>query len=138
MAEEKKKATGYDKYVDWKLFAIPLTLITIIMFIPTPKSMLDVGVEYSMGPKYIKNYFANELFDTSANELSQWQVQLVRMMEAGVSKSSFSHEGLMKRSAKWCKSNKIPTTAEHLKQVRDFAGEIPRKNLRNLWKRAMA
>jgi anion transporter len=132
MAEEKKKATGYDKYVDWKLFAIPLTLITIIMFIPTPKSMLDVGVEYSMGPKYIMNHFAKELFDKPANELSQWQIQLVRMMEAGARKASFSHEGLMKRSAKWCKSNKIPTTAEHLKQVRDFAGEIAPEKFKKL------
>jgi len=125
MAEEKKKATGYDKYVDWKLFAIPLILVTILMFIPTPKSMLDVGVEYSMGSKYVMNHFATELFGKRTNNLSQWQVQLVRMMEAGVSKSSFSHKGLMKRSAKWCKSNKIPTTPAHMKKVKDFAGEIP-------------
>ena len=132
MAEEKKKATGYDKYVDWKLFAIPLILVTILMFIPTPKSMLDVGVEYSMGSKYVMNHFATELFGKRTNDLSQWQVQLVRMMEAGVSKSSFSHQGLMKRSAKWCKSNKIPTTPAHIKQVKDFAGEIAPEKFKKL------
>jgi len=132
MAEEKKKATGYDKYVDWKLFAIPLTLVTILMFIPTPKSMIDVGVEYSMGPKYMMNHFAKELFDKPANELSQWQIQLVRMMEAGARKASFSHKGLMKRSPKWCKDNNIPTTAQHLKQVRDFAGEMHPEKFKKL------
>jgi len=132
MAEEKKKATGYDKYVNWKLFAIPLILVTILMLIPTPKGMIDVGVEYSMGPKYVMNYFATGLFGKQTNDLSQWQVQLVRMMEAGVRKASFSQAGLMKRSAKWCKSNKIPTTPTHLKQVRNFAGEIAPKKFKKL------
>ena len=132
MAEEKKKATGYDKYVNWKLFAIPLILVTILMLIPTPKGMIDVGVEYSMGPKYVMNYFATGLFDKQTNDLPQWQVQLVRMMEAGVRKASFSQAGLMKRSAKWCKSNNIPTTPTHLKQVRNFAGEIPPEKFKKL------
>ncbi len=132
MAEEKKKVTGYDKYVDWKIFSIILGVIFVVMILPTPKSMLDVGVEYSMGPKYIKNHFAEDLFDKSANELSQWQIQMVRMMEAGVRKASFSQEGLLKRSAKWCKSNKIPTTPQHLKQVRDFAGEVPPEKFKKL------
>jgi len=132
MAEEKKKATGYDKYVNWKLFAIPLILVTILMLIPTPKGMIDVGVEYSMGPKYVMNYFATGLFGKQTNDLAQWQVQLVRMMEAGVRKASFSQAGLMKRSAKWCKSNKIPTTPTHLKQVRNFAGEIAPKKFKKL------
>ncbi|MDY6792580.1 MAG: DASS family sodium-coupled anion symporter [Thermodesulfobacteriota bacterium] len=132
MAEEKKKATGYDKYVNWKLFAIPLILVTILMLIPTPKGMIDVGVEYSMGPKYVMNYFATGLFGKQTNDLSQWQVQLVRMMEAGVRKASFSQAGLMKRSAKWCKSNKIPTTPTHLKQAKDFAGGIPLEKFKKL------
>jgi solute carrier family 13 (sodium-dependent dicarboxylate transporter), member 2/3/5 len=132
MAEGKKKATGYDKYVNWKLFAIPLILVTILMLIPTPKGMMDVGVEYSMGSKYVMNYFATGLFGKETNNLAQWQVQLVRMMEAGVRKSSFSQKGFMKRSAKWCKSNNIPTTPTHLKQVKNFAGEIPPEKFKKL------
>ena len=132
MAEEKKKATGYDKYVDWKLFAIPLTLVTILMFIPTPKSMLDVGVEYSMGSKYAMNYFAKELFGMPADDLSQWQVQMVRMMEAGMRKSSFSQEGFLSRNSKWCKANKVPTTPAHLKQAKDFGGEISPEKFKKL------
>ena len=132
MAEEKKKATGYDKYVNWKLFAIPLALVTLLMLMPTPKGMLDVGVEYSMGPKYVMNYFATDLFGKQTNDLNQWQAQLVRMMEAGVRKASFSHAGLMKRSAKWCKGNNIPTTPAHLKQVKHFAGNIPPEKFKKL------
>ena len=132
MAEEKKKATGYDKYVNWKLFAIPLTLVFIVMVLPTHHTMLDVGVEYGLGPKYVKNYFAQELFGIPADELSQWQVQMVRMMEASIRKSAFSHKGFMKRNAKWCKSEKIPSSSAHLKQIMDFAQTIPPDKFKKL------
>ena len=132
MAEEKKKATGYDKYVNWKMFAIPLTLVTILMFIPTPKSMLDVGVEYSMGTEYVMNHFATELFGKPTNDLSQWQIQMVRIMEVSLRKAAFSHKGFMKRNEKWCKDNKIPTTPAHLKQVQDFAGEMSPEKYKKL------
>ncbi|MEJ2170996.1 MAG: hypothetical protein P8X90_36360, partial [Desulfobacterales bacterium] len=56
----KKAATGYDKYINWKLFIIPLGLLIVLAAIPTPKSMLDVGVEYSLGDKYVKEFFAKE------------------------------------------------------------------------------
>jgi solute carrier family 13 (sodium-dependent dicarboxylate transporter), member 2/3/5 len=54
----KAKLSGYDKYINWKVFSIPLALLLILIIIPTPSSMLDVGVEYSMGPKYAQEFFA--------------------------------------------------------------------------------
>jgi di/tricarboxylate transporter len=71
----KAKLSGYDKYINWKVFSIPLALLLILIIIPTPSSMLDVGVEYSMGPKYAREFFAQELFQQPVNELEQWQVQ---------------------------------------------------------------
>jgi anion transporter len=132
MAEEKKKATGYDKYVDWKLFAIPLMLVFILMLIPTPKSMLDVGVEYAMGSKYAKNHFAKALFDKPVDDLSQWEVQTVRMMEESMSSASFGQKGFLKRDEKWCKENKIPSAPEHLKQVKAFVQEMPPEKFKKL------
>ena len=106
--ERKQKVTGYDKFINWKLFVIPLGILIILTLIPIPKSMLDVGVEYSMGPKYVQNFFSKELFGKPTGEISQWQVQMVRMMEESVQKSSFSHKSFLKRSEKWCKENDIP------------------------------
>ena len=124
MAEQKPKASGYDKYINWKVFIIPLGLLILLLIMPTPKSMLDVGVEYAFGPKYVKEFFAKELFGKGTTELSQWEIQMVRMMEASVQRSSFSHASFVKRTEKWCKSNDIPTTKEHLEQVTQFAKQI--------------
>ena len=45
----KSKPTGYDKYINYKTFGIAAGIFVIILVMPTPDSMLDVGVEYSMG-----------------------------------------------------------------------------------------
>jgi len=122
---DKMKLSGYDKFIDWKLFSIPLGLLLLLIVIPTPRSMLDVGVEYSMGPKYAQEFFASRLFGMKVTELAQWQVQMVRMMEQSVRNASFLQETFLKRSRRWCEQNGIPCTPEHLERVREFARQIP-------------
>ncbi len=136
MVESKKKASGYDKYIDWRLFALPVGVLVLLLFIPTPKSMLDVGVEYALGPKHVQTFFAKELFDTETTELSQWQIQMVRMMETSIQKSSFSYASFISRSEKWCETNNIPTTKEHLEQVMAFAKKITPERFRILMDQA--
>jgi anion transporter len=82
--------------------------------------MLDVGVEYEFGPKYVREYFSEQLFGQKTGEISQWQVQMVRMMEKNMMKSSFSKSSFLKINEKWCDQNNIPWTKEHLKQIKDF------------------
>lgn len=127
MTEQKAKVklSGYDKYVNWKLFAFPLGLLILLLLIPTPQSMMDVGVEYSMGPKYVQEHFAKELFNKSTLELAQWEIQMVRMMEQSVQSSSFSQAAFLRRNQRWCEQNGIPSTPVHLEQVQAFAKQIP-------------
>jgi solute carrier family 13 (sodium-dependent dicarboxylate transporter), member 2/3/5 len=134
MAEQQAKAklSGYDKYINWKLFAFPLGLLILLLLIPTPHSMLDVGVEYSMGPKYVQTHFAKELFGKPTTVLAQWEVQMVRMMEQSVQSSSFSHSAFLRRNQRWCENNGIPSTPGHLEQVRAFAQQIPAERFRAL------
>lgn len=119
--ETEKAASGYDRYVNWKLFCLPLGLLIIFLLMPTPASMLDVGVEYALGDKYLERHFARELFDQPAGELVQWQMLAVRMMRASVDKSSFSREVFLKRGQGWLKKNGITATPEQLERVRSLA-----------------
>ncbi len=131
------KAAGYDKYINWKLFLIPLGSLILLLILPTPKSMLDVGVEYSMGTKYVQSYFAEELFGKPTSELSQWEIQMVRMMEMSIQKSSFRHSTFIKRTEKWCKQNDIPATNKHLAQVMEFAKEMPPERFNQIMKEGL-
>ena len=87
--KSQKKATGYDRYIDWKMFAIPLVLFILILVLPTPDSMMRVGAEYSLGPKYVHQLLSKELFSADYSELVQWQLQTIGMMEASINKGCF-------------------------------------------------
>lgn len=132
--DKTKKATGYDKYINWKLFFIPLVLLLVLVFMPTPKGMLDVGVEYALGPKYVEDLYAQKLFNKKTTELEQWQVQMVRMMEQSIQSSSFSQAAFLKRDEKWCRNKKIPSTKVHLEQIIAFAKGIPAERFNELLK----
>ena len=54
MTDKREKPSGYDKYINWKLFVLPVGILVLLLAMPTPKSMLDVGVEYAFGPKYVQ------------------------------------------------------------------------------------
>ncbi|HSL19761.1 MAG TPA: DASS family sodium-coupled anion symporter [Methylomirabilota bacterium] len=118
------KPTGYDRTIDWRLFAIPLGLFILIMLMPTPRSMLRVGAEVSLGPTVVREHFALEVFGTDYAELNQWQIQMVQMMKVSTDRSSFSHAVFMNRNRKWCEKNEIATSEASLAAVREAAAAI--------------
>ena len=119
--EQKVKATGYDKYIDWKMFFLPLGALLVLLVMPTPGSMLDVGVEYTLGPKYVKEFFSQKFFEKPTAELSQWELQMVSMVEHSVQMAAFTQKGFLKKNERWCEKNNIPCTKDHMEKVMAFA-----------------
>ena len=48
-----KRESAYDRYIDYRRFSIAVAAFAILIAIPIPESILDVGVEYSMGKTYV-------------------------------------------------------------------------------------
>ena len=120
-----KKATGYDRYIDWKLFSIPLGLFLLILLIPTPDSMLRVGAEYSLGPGYVRDHIAREVFGKDYGELIRWQALLVGIAEVSVDSSSFDRARFLERDHEWCEKKGLSAGEEDLARIRECAGSIP-------------
>ncbi|MBF0201921.1 MAG: DASS family sodium-coupled anion symporter [Desulfamplus sp.] len=104
-----KKVTGYDKYIDWKFFIIPVVLFFAVIIMPTPYGMKDVGMEYTIAPKVVINFFTETLFGKSSSDAEQWQVVAAKMMEQSIQLGSLSQERFLKRDIKWCKKYNIET-----------------------------
>ena len=120
MPEQKKKATGYDKYVDWKLFAIPVVLFFAILILPTPYGMKDVGVEYKVGPKAVIGLLTQELFQKNQSDVAQWQLATAQMMEQNLQMGALTKNRFLKRDAKWCKGQGIPVTGANFQRAHDY------------------
>ncbi|MBW1909802.1 MAG: DASS family sodium-coupled anion symporter [Deltaproteobacteria bacterium] len=123
MAKPEKKAGGYDKYVDWKLFIIPVVLFFAVLILPTPYGMKDVGTEIKVGPKAVVNHITKEVFNKNSSDVGQWEFLTAQMMERNMRMGALSKDRLLKRNLKWCKKYNIQADAENLKRVRKYVEE---------------
>ena len=120
MAKKEKKVTGYDKYVDWKMFSIPVVLFFVLLLIPTPYGMKDVGTEYRIGPKAVIEHITRALFDISSEDAQQWQLLTAQIMEHNLNTGALSRSRYLKRDLKWCGQNKITADPANFKQAHAF------------------
>jgi len=107
MPEAEKKATGYDKYVDWKLFIVPVALFILILMLPTPYGMKDVGTEYKVGPKAVINFITHELFGKESQDADQWELIAAQIMEKNLQMGALTKVRFLKRDLRWCRKYKI-------------------------------
>ncbi|WP_319466331.1 DASS family sodium-coupled anion symporter [uncultured Pseudodesulfovibrio sp.] len=120
MAQEKSKATGYDKYVNWKLFIIPVVLFAAILVLPTPEGMKKVGMQYSVGPKVVSNFICQQLFGKNSSDSEQWEVLTARMMEQNMRMGALTKERFLKRNEKWAKKYKIPVDSANFNRSFEY------------------
>ena len=118
--KEKPKVTGYDKYVDWKMFIIPVVLLGLILMMPTPSGMKDVGMEYRVGPKVVKNFITKKLFNAQSNDVEQWQLLVAQMMEKNMDMGALTKDRLLSRDLKWCKKYKIAADEKNIGKAKDY------------------
>ena len=121
--KEKIKATGYDKYIDWKIFIIPVLLCGLVLLLPASQGMKDVGVEYQVGTKAVINYVTRTLFQNDSESAEQWQLLTARIMEKNMRMGALGKDRFMKRNVKWCGKYEIPATKIHLDMAQKYIGE---------------
>jgi anion transporter len=120
MTKKEKKVTGYDKYVDWKMFSIPVVLLLVLLMIPTPYGMKDVGTEYRIGPKAVIGHITQSLFDTASEDAQQWQLLTARIMEQNMNMGALSRSRYLKRDLKWSRQNKIAAEKANFDKAHAF------------------
>jgi anion transporter len=122
-AEKKKKTTGYDKYVNWKIFIIPVALLFVILLMPTPYGMKDVGTEYKLGPQTVVNYITQRLFNTFSSDSEQWQLITAQVMERNMRMGALSKKSFLKRNLNWAKNYDIPVDHKNFEKTYTYIKE---------------
>jgi anion transporter len=118
--KKEKQVTGYDKYINWKIFIIPVVLLFAVLLMPTPYGMKDVGTEFKVAPKAVVNHITKELFDVVSSDAEQWQLLVAKMMEQNMRLGALQKERFMKRDIKWCKKNKMEVSQKNFDKAHDY------------------
>jgi anion transporter len=137
MKQDKKKVTGYDKYIDWKIFIIPVVLFFAVLLMPTPYGMKDVGMEYTIAPQKVVSYITTELFSVKSEEAAQWQLLTAQIMEQNMRIGALSKERFLDRDAKWCKKYKIPIQKANLEKAREYISSVTDADFKALMGKAL-
>ncbi|WP_462270962.1 SLC13 family permease [Desulfobacter sp.] len=137
MKQDKKKVTGYDKYIDWKIFSIPVVLFFAVLFMPTPYGMKDVGMEYTIAPQKVVSSITAALFSVKSEEAAQWQLLTARIMEQNMRIGAMNKNRFMDRNAKWCKKYKIPVQKANLEKAREYIHSVSDADFKALMDNAL-
>lgn len=121
---KKDQPTGYAKYIDWRIFVVPVVLLVLVLALPATDAMKDVGTEYSVGPRAVQRHLAAELFRDEPTALLQWQLLTVQIMERSLSTASLSRARFLEKDAVWCKKNGIAAEPTNLEKARRFVGQM--------------
>ncbi|RJR50127.1 MAG: DASS family sodium-coupled anion symporter [Desulfobacteraceae bacterium] len=136
MAEEHG-TTGYDKYVNWKLFFIPVIIFFIVLAIPTPYGMKDVGTEVKVGPKAVVDSITRWLFEKSSSEVEQWQLLTAQMMERNMRMGTLTKGAFLKKDMRWAQKYSISADSVNFKKMRDFVQSMSDETFHETMKRAL-
>ena len=134
----EKKVTGYDKFVDWKMFIIPVVLLFTILILPTPYGMKDVGTEYQVGPKAVISLITQSFFNGPSSEVAQWQLATAQIMEQNLRMGALTKDRFLKRNYNWCKKYRVQADQKNFNKAHEYVKEnITPKAFESLMKKAV-
>ena len=122
--QEKKAEAGYDKYIDWKIFFIPVVLLFAVLLLPPTKGMVDVGTQYGVGDKVVNRYLAEKMFGKKPADLEQWQMTTVSIMEKSLRTAALSRSRFLERDQRWCRKNNIAADKANLDRAKEFVKKM--------------
>ena len=124
MSADNKKAVGYDKYIEWKVFIFPVIILILMLLMPATRGMRDVATEYSVGPKAVVSFIAKSMFEKPAEDVEQWQMLTCRIMERSMRNGAMKRERFLDRDIKWCKKNAIPVDSANLARAHEYVNGL--------------
>jgi len=128
----KKSEGGYDKYINWKIFIIPIVLLFAVLLLPPTGGMVDVGTEYGVGEKVVQKFLAERMFQRSPSDIEQWQMVTVQIIEKSLRTAALSRSRFLERDVRWCRKNNISVDKINLDRAKDHVRKMSDQQYRRL------
>ena len=112
--------TGYDKYINWKVFFLPVIIFSGILIMPMPEGMRDVGTEYAVGSRAVQSFLVESLFSSDLPDAEQWQLLTAGIMEKNLCMGALNRARFLNRDIKWCRKQGLSADTVNLQKALAF------------------
>ena len=120
----RSRETAYDRYINYRRFAIAVAAFVLLVLMPIPHSMRDVAVEYTMGRRYVLDQLSEQLFGKPAAAVEQWQIYTARALEACMRQGAVARDAVAHRSAKQLAAIGVTGEAEHYRRFQEYVAGL--------------
>ena len=134
--DSRHRATGYDRFINYKTFSVAVVAFVVLLAIPIPSSMLDVAVEYTAGESRVLDFYSAELFGKPFGEVEQWQAMTARVLESSMRQGALGRQTALKRNKKQIEKLGISATGEHVERYRALVESMDDGRFLDLMRRA--
>lgn len=122
--DREQRGSAYDKFIDYRKFAVAVAIFVGLLLMPIPGSMVDVAVEYTHGERYVLELLSERLFGVGFEQAEQWQAATARALEACMRQGVVTRAGVLKRSQKQLESMGVKMQPSHWAEYRRLVEEI--------------
>jgi solute carrier family 13 (sodium-dependent dicarboxylate transporter), member 2/3/5 len=130
------KASAYDRYIDYRRFALAVGAFVLLLLVPLPASVQDVAVEYAVGKERVLEHYCGELFGRPAGEVEQWQIYSARVLEACMRQGALEKKAILKRTRKQIEGQGISGAEQHHEAYRRLVEGMDEGALGSLMRKA--
>ena len=134
--EPPRKASAYDRYIDYKRFSIAAGAFVVLLLLPIPASMLDVAVEYTHGRSAVVAFYLQELFETTPEDAAQWQKYTAQALEACMRQGAVTRKTVLKRTQSQLRSLGVNGEPAHFTRYREHVESLDEAAFNELMLRA--
>jgi solute carrier family 13 (sodium-dependent dicarboxylate transporter), member 2/3/5 len=130
------RPSAYDRYVDYKFFSIAVGVFLLLLLVPTPSSMVDVAVEYSVGEERVLEFYASEMFGRPLHDTEQWQAFTARVLERNMRQGILKKEPVLSRDARAIRQMGLTVEPRHFERYKAYVEGLDEAQFQSLMSEA--
>ncbi len=126
------RASGYDRYVNYRSFSVAVAAFVIVLLVPLPETVQDVAVEFAAGDEHVVEFYCENLFGQRASDVKQGEIYAARVLEGCMRQGALDRSSVLKRNASQIRNMGIPTTERHFDEFRHLVETMDPEAFRTL------
>jgi len=122
--------------VNYRTFSVAVVAFVALLIMPMPSSMRDVAVEYAAGERSVLEFYTQELFGQSVDEVEQWQLLTSRILEKNMRKGTLRRSAVLQQGLNQMRRLGLTVQEPHYERYRSLVESMSDEAFLDMMSRA--